>query len=136
MTWVRNLFQHAYQPTIGPSFGPRQDADIDLSPAAEQDAVSTGGLLVLDDNYVPPDPEPDPLAGDWRTPVQDVADLPTLGNQTGDVRLVMATFTPYVWNGTVWGPMLGASSSVLTTSDDPEPDPGSYPDGTVWRELL
>ncbi|CUJ63478.1 shufflon system plasmid conjugative transfer pilus tip adhesin PilV [Achromobacter xylosoxidans] len=40
--------------------------------------------------------------GYWKDPVAAVANLPPAGNATGDVRMVMSTAKPYMWNGSKW----------------------------------
>lgn len=38
----------------------------------------------------------------WQDPVNDVVDLPLVGNTIGDVRLVINTNETYVWTGVSW----------------------------------
>ena len=40
--------------------------------------------------------------GYWKDPVAAVANLPPAGNATGDVRMVMSTAKPYMWDGSKW----------------------------------
>lgn len=43
-------------------------------------------------------------ASNWKEPVADYAALPLVGNDIGDVRLTLDTFTIYTWNGFTWAP--------------------------------
>lgn len=45
---------------------------------------------------------PTPGAPEWREPVPTLADLPTDGNQIGDVRQVLNTKQLLTWNGSAW----------------------------------
>jgi len=86
-----------------------------------------------------------PSYGDphWQAPVQSVFDLPTNGNQEGDVRLVLDSDTFYIWTGSAWieyssgpsGVTAVTASSPLASSGGATPNislndtavtPGSY----------
>lgn len=124
MTLVRNSYSHPYSPTAGPTMAPQEVADVDLSFAQEQDAIVTGGLIVMDPNYVPPDsPTPDPVAADpWRPSVPSVADLPATGNANGDIRQALEERSLWTWDATAseWVPMTGggAGSQVYVWDAD------------------
>lgn len=45
----------------------------------------------------------------WKAPVLTFADLPPVGNQNGDVRVVLSTNSIYEWNGTTWTAIAGIS---------------------------
>jgi hypothetical protein len=134
MTWVRNLYHHPYQPTTGPAFGSREEADISISAPAEQEAIAVHGLLVLDPGYTPPPPETPPLAGDWRSPVETVADLPSSGNQRGDVRLVASEGTAYRWDSG-WIAMAGGGSGSLVVTAPGDATPTVITDA-LWLKRL
>jgi len=38
----------------------------------------------------------------WKPPVEDVASLPTVGNQDGDARITLDTHDIYIWDGSTW----------------------------------
>ncbi len=40
--------------------------------------------------------------GSWQQPVAVIGDLPSFGNDVGDIRVVQATFDLYEWNGASW----------------------------------
>jgi hypothetical protein len=50
--------------------------------------------------------QPDLANGNWKSPVQDVNNLPTTNNSIGDIRLVLDTSNIYEWDGNQWN-MLG-----------------------------
>ena len=53
-----------------------------------------------------PDPPPGTAAAFWKAPVQVLVDLPTTGNEIGDVRLVIDAGSLYTWDGTAWDVLL------------------------------
>jgi hypothetical protein len=65
--------------------------------------------------------KPDLADSNWRSPVADVASLPTLNNVDGDLRLVLDTDTVYTWDVNHWK-IVGASSASIewaSISDKP-----------------
>lgn len=89
MTLVRNSYPHPYAPTVGGVMAPQGVADLTLY-AQELDAIATGGLVVMDPDWVPPDAPPSPPAstgaGDIVTlPGEDVPD-PALGRMWTEIQ--------------------------------------------------
>ena len=52
----------------------------------------------------------------WQAPVADVSALPLAGNQDGDVRITLDTYTLYIWNGAAWNEFT-TTHNVLTGRD-------------------
>jgi hypothetical protein len=72
-----------------------------------------------------------PSCGDihWRAPVATAFDLPTNGNQIGDVRLAIDTAIPYEWTGSAW--VLVAGGGGGPPGPPGPPGPAGAP-GAVW----
>ena len=77
------------------------------------------GLLVVSNCYADWTGQADKR---WRNPVTVIGDLPTIGNQTGDVRYVTASAGIYGWNGAAWvliGSGVDALVAVSATDTTP-----------------
>lgn len=61
--------------------------------------------------YFPPRP-----AGTWKGAVATSGDLPSIGNQLNDTRVVAATNSIYRWNGTAWSQVTGGGGGGGGTS--------------------
>lgn len=109
MTLIRNGYTHPYTTGLGRVLAIGEVANVDVSSAQDQDAISTGGLFVMDPDYEPPATPTPPLTGDWRAPVATFDALPATGNQPGDVRLAFDSGVLYRWSGSAWGPISGGS---------------------------
>lgn len=48
----------------------------------------------------------------WKDPVSFLGSLPANGNNIGDARVVKATTTAYIWNGTTWTAIGGSSNGI------------------------
>lgn len=71
----------------------------------------------------------------WKAPVATAGDLPSSGNNTGDVRLVVDTFELQGWNGSAWvglGGSGGSSASFKTI----QTITGTYPVATSPTDAL
>lgn len=63
------------------------------------------------------DPDTDILDWPWQRPVATAADLPTDGNDTGDVRVTQDTGDIYAWDGTEWVAKVSTGISSVEVSD-------------------
>ena len=50
----------------------------------------------------------------WKDPVPTALDLPTIGNQPGDVRVTLDTDIIYVWSGSMWVAEGGGGGGVTS----------------------
>lgn len=57
------------------------------------------GALVHWDNIIN---KPASISDSWKTPVQTIYDLPNMGNNTGDLRLVLEDSDVWRWSGVEW----------------------------------
>lgn len=79
---------------------------------------------------------PDEL-GSWRGPVATVAQLPSTGNRTGHVRLVLASMSLYGWTGTTWAALAGSGGGVIGDYIDIPWDPTGLDagEGLLWDNV-
>lgn len=75
----------------------------------------------------------------WRAPVAATVNLPAVGNVIGDVRVVLADSTIWVYTSTGWVKSAGAGGVGLPPStvnnliiQNAEPTPTSYTVNTLW----
>src|SRR5581483_830988 len=124
-------------------------------PASDLGTVKTFNNLLVQPGAPPPvsrsypgaakiDPDTEMLNFPWKRPVATVADLPTVGNDDGDIRIALDTKIPYVWDagGSDWEvlpiPDIDPSDSdsfkgtVATTAGLPS---SGNTDGDVWLVL-
>lgn len=52
----------------------------------------------------------------WKAPVNNLAALPSSGNNPADARITLDTFTAYIWNGSAWNAITGGGGSGTVTS--------------------
>lgn len=77
----------------------------------------------------------------WAAPVAALEDLPTTGNNPGEVRIVLANFTIRVWNGSAWilaagagggGVIPGTESPVNLFIQQTQPTLGEMTIDSLW----
>jgi hypothetical protein len=73
------------------------------------------------------DPDTDILGWPWKKPVATVAALPTVGNSDGDMRIVLANYTLYVWEAasSTWVAPLASALAGTTAAEKPVDAVGS-----------
>lgn len=80
------------------------------------------------------------IPSSWGAPVTTIDDLPSTGNNPGDVRIVLANFTIRVWNGAAWILAAGAGGAVDPSQDfasnlfvqQTQPAPGDVIIDSLW----
>lgn len=53
--------------------------------------------------------------GHWKAYVAVTGSLPASGNATGDVRAVLSPASLYMWSGSAWSSLVGATGATGTT---------------------
>lgn len=69
------------------------------------------------------DPDADMIDFPWKRPVATESDLPTTGNEAGDIREAIDSRTAYAWDGSAWGPV-GTVAAIEVEGDSGFDTPG------------
>lgn len=130
MAIVMNVSGHVQALTVG-TISPRETRNVNTAMPIETALIHDGILTVVNSQVDPPAPVTPP--GNWKQTSETISDLPASGNFDGDVRLVRAAQTPYVWSAltSTWSPLSaqsGTGGSLPFTQLD-----GSLTASLPWR---